>query len=83
MILYVIIYHNKKLIFFTKNSDLFFKKVSDNQKFKTVIDSTYDVWRVDTKGLTNKWYLDTFYNKGVVTDEPIPPSNIKLIKKSL
>lgn len=39
----------------------------------------YDIWKIDTEGLTNKWYEDTFLPQYVATDTPIPVENLILI----
>ena len=39
----------------------------------------YDIWKIDTMGLTNKWYEDTFLPQYVTTDSPIPKENLTLI----
>lgn len=50
-------------------------------------DNKYDVWRIDTRGLDNKWWYDlNFYPNlpsyvPIMTFEPIPAKNLKLIKK--
>ena len=55
---------------------------SDNKK--DWWDSTYDddIWRIDTTGLNNKWYVDPNFNledKRIITFEPIPLDAIELI----
>lgn len=45
-----------------------------------------DIWRIDTKGLTNKWWYDlNLFAEGknyIMTFESIPPENIQLAKDS-
>lgn len=48
-----------------------------------------DIWEIDTEGLPNKWWFDlNFYgdnddyqHKHIMTFEPIPPENLKLVRK--
>jgi RNA:NAD 2'-phosphotransferase (TPT1/KptA family) len=49
-------------------------------------DSTYDddIYRIDTTGLNNKWYVDPNFDLGdnrIITFENIPVESIKLIYK--
>lgn len=49
-------------------------------------DSTYDddIYRIDTGGLSNTWYVDPNFDledKRVITFEKIPPASIELIHK--
>lgn len=49
-------------------------------------DSTYDddIYRIDTSGLSNTWYVDPNFDledKRVITFEKIPPASIELIHK--
>ena len=39
----------------------------------------YDIWRVDTTGLSNKWYKDTFLPQYVCTDNSISIENLELL----
>lgn len=39
----------------------------------------YDIWEIDTEGLTNKWYEDTFLPQYVATDTAIPKENLTLV----
>jgi hypothetical protein len=45
-----------------------------------------DVWRIDTKKLSNKWWDDLNIgdkSKAIMTFDPIPPKYLKLSKKSI
>lgn len=46
--------------------------------------SNFDLWEIDTKGLKNKFYYDGNYDEAfaIMSYEPIPAKNIKLIYKS-
>ena len=54
-------------------------------KVKHIWDSTYDddIWKIDTVGLLNKWYLDSNFKYGkdfhILTFEPIPVQNLTLV----
>jgi hypothetical protein len=53
---------------------------------KEWFDSTWDddVWKINTKGLKNKWYSDPNFNledNHILTFEPIPVEYIELIYK--
>lgn len=39
----------------------------------------YDIWRVDTTSLSNKWYKDTFLPQYVCTDNSISIENLELL----
>lgn len=41
--------------------------------------SGYDIWEIDTNGLSNKWYEDTFLPQYVTTDTSIPKENLILV----
>jgi len=59
---------------------------SENENYW--FDSTYDddVWEIDTTNLKNEWFIDKHYGGDedyphIVTFEPIPINNLKLIYK--
>ena len=42
-----------------------------------------DVWIIDTKGLSNKWWYDLYFRKGdnkIMTFDSIPPNHLHLVE---
>ena len=66
------------------NGEVIFAVNSDNKK--DWWDSTYDddIYKIDTTNLKNLWYVDPNFildDRRIITFEPIPPKNLKLIHK--